>query len=229
MGNLFKNLLILLVIVLVAYNVYTGVTLEKLVIPGVAEFYFDPTRITGDQDGTTSGITTATSSDTTITGERETEHCTDELYNRLAKAQNEGITMLIQGKPDALVRISETLGRVTEAIKHCPDDARFYMLQGYIHKDMYQSHTPLLSDEQRRDHLRYARGAAEQALGLDPNNAGAHNLMGNILFLEGNCDKAIAEYDRALELNRNDGYRSIIEGDKQLAVQARDNNTCFGP
>lgn len=222
MGNLLKNLLILFVIALVAYNVYTGVALEKLIIPGVIEIDFGPTQTPGNQDGTTNR-------DNPISGARETEHCTDELYNRLAKAQNEGITMLIQGKPDALVRISETLGRVTEALKRCPDDARFYMLQGYIHKDMYQSHTPLLSDEQRRDHLQYARSAAEQALGLDQNNAGTHNLMGNILFLEGKCDEAITEYDRALGLNHNDSYRSIIEGDRQLAVQARDNNSCTGP
>ena len=229
MGNILKNLLIVVAIVLVAYNVYTGVTVEKLVIPSIVEFYFGSSHSASSQQGADSSGDQSTGSNASANIPSQSDRCPDETYERLATAQQEEVQMLIEGKPDALTRVFETLGGIDEALKTCPNDARFYMLKGYVQKDVCQSRTPLLSVEQRRKYLFDAHESVTRALQLDPNSVGAHNLMGNILFFEGICDAAIKEYDRALELNRNDGYRKIIEGDKQLAVQARDNNTCTGP
>lgn len=154
----------------------------------------------------------------------------EEIYRRLAAAQWKGVQMLTQGQPDALARIDETLRDADEAIGAFPDDARFHEVKGYLLKDVYQSPTTrrLLPNEKRREYLSRARASAEQAVRLNPNSASAHNLMGNVLYFEGKCDAAIREYNIALGLNRDDNYKGVIEGDKALAVRARDSRTCSG-
>jgi len=147
----------------------------------------------------------------------------DEIYNSLSAAQRKGVKMLQQGKPEALAYIDDNLKQVNEAIKAFPDDARFYYLKGYVLKDVYQSpiSKSLLPVEKRREYLSLARKSAEQALQLDENSVATHNLMGNILYFEGDCDAAIKEYNIALQLNREDDYKRVIEGDKQLCESAR--------
>ena len=152
----------------------------------------------------------------------------EEIYSRLAEAQGRGLEMLAQRNPEALAHIDENLRESDAAIRTFPDDPRFHILKGYILKDVYQSPSSklLLRSEQRREYLLRARESAEQALRLDPGNAAAHNLMGNVLYFEGDCLAAIREYDIALERNREDWFTSVIEGDKHLALQKLESNTC---
>lgn len=146
--------------------------------------------------------------------------CDEDTYQTLAQAQMEAVTALIAGKPDAVTRIFDALGRINEAVQACPDDARFHMLKGYALKDVYQSGTPLLSGQELREYLRLARQSAEQALRLDPGSPGVHNLLGNVLFLEQNYPAALRSYDAALRLNRDDGFRRVIEQDRELVLRA---------
>ncbi len=142
----------------------------------------------------------------------------DKIYKELVAAQSEGLGMLIRNQQGALAQIDNTLTDIEEAIKAFPADARFHMLQGYVLKDVYQSPSAkrLLPVEEHRRYLSLARESAEQALQLDPKSAEAHNLMGNVLYFEGDCDAAILEYDTALRLNRADSFRQVIERDRQL-------------
>jgi len=144
----------------------------------------------------------------------------DEVFNRLNRAQWKGLEMLGQGRPEALDHIDKTLKEVDEAVRTFPQQARFHELKGYLQKDVYQSQgaKSLLTHEIRQQYLEQARESADQALRINPESVSAHNLMGNVLYFEGNCDRAIEEYDLALSLNQNKDYRSVIEGDRELAL-----------
>ncbi|NVN90237.1 MAG: TIR domain-containing protein [Desulfuromonadales bacterium] len=152
--------------------------------------------------------------------ESATGTVSNEIFDRLNRAQWKGLEMLGQGRPEALEHIEKTLKEADEAVSSFPQQARFHELKGYLQKDVYQSPGAknLLSDEKRRQYLVQARSSAEQALRINPDSASAHNLMGNVLYFEEDCDGAIKEYDLALRINRNEGYRSVIEGDKSAAV-----------
>lgn len=144
----------------------------------------------------------------------------DQIFNRLNRDQWEGLEMLTQRKPGALAHIEKTLNGADEAAKAFPEQGRFHELKGYLLKDVYQSREAkkLLTDEMRQQYLAQARASAEQALRINPNSPSAHNLMGNVLYFERDCDGAIKEYDLALNLNPSEDYRRVIEGDKQAAV-----------
>jgi len=154
----------------------------------------------------------------------------DEILGRLTRAQWKGVEMLQQGEPDALGVIDQTLREAREAAGTFPDDARFYEVMGYLLKDVYQCEASkrLLSDDSRHRYLACAYDSARKALRIAPDSASAHNLMGNVLYFKGKCDAAIREYDVALRLNRNKDYEKVISGDRRIAVQARDSNTCSG-
>ena len=96
---------------------------------------------------------------------------------------------------------------------------------GYTLKDIYQSSKDLLSAEQRRAYLGRARKSFEYALKLDPNSAGAHNGMGNMLFFEGHLDEAIKEHDVAIKLTN--GNYPAAEHDKQLVIRVKNGEIPF--
>jgi lipoprotein NlpI len=73
---------------------------------------------------------------------------------------------------------------------------------------------PLIDQDSCRGNARRARKSFEQALRLDPQNASAHNGLGNVLFFEGQFDAAIKEIDTALELTG--GNYSEAEHDRRL-------------
>lgn len=154
----------------------------------------------------------------------------DEILSRLSRNQRKGLEMLQQGRPEALGMIDQTLSEADEAANSFPDDARFQELKGYLLKDVFQSPASrrLLGDDKRREYLRAANLSARKALRLAPERGSAHNLMGNVLYFEGNCEAAIREYDLALRLNNDKGYENVISGDRELAVRARDSNSCPG-
>jgi Flp pilus assembly protein TadD len=96
---------------------------------------------------------------------------------------------------------------------------------GYTLKDIYQSSKNLLSPNQRGEYLSRARASFEKALQLDPRNASAHNGMGNVLFFEGQFDKAIKEHDKALELMG--GNYPAAEHDKRLVIAVKNGKIPF--
>jgi tetratricopeptide (TPR) repeat protein len=127
----------------------------------------------------------------------------------------QAVDMLEAGKPDAARKlIDKNLEAVDTTLKSFPEDADFHTLLGYTLKDVYQSSKDLLSPKQREAYLKRARKSFEQALRLDPQNASAHNGLGNVLFFEGQFDAAIKEIDTALELTG--GNYSEAEHDRRL-------------
>jgi tetratricopeptide (TPR) repeat protein len=73
-------------------------------------------------------------------------------------------------------------------------------LAGYAAKNVYAGSKGVLPPETRKTYLSRARSSFEQALKLDPKNAGAINGMGNVLFYEGRFDDAIRYHEQALTL-----------------------------
>jgi adenylate cyclase len=54
--------------------------------------------------------------------------------------------------------------------------------------------------ESRPESLRLAKQSVEKAMSLDPDDSGAHALLGGIYLLEGKHDEAIAEAEKAIDL-----------------------------
>jgi len=72
---------------------------------------------------------------------------------------------------------------------------------------------------QRLRHRRRSRGrktralsAAERAVALDPNDAGAHDVLGHVLGNLGKLKRAEAEFDRAMQLNLARGILTHYAG-----------------
>lgn len=150
----------------------------------------------------------------------------DDIYSYQANVQRKSLEMLMAGKVDAARDlINKNLDAVSVAIETFPDDPRFYMLMGYTLKDAYQSSKNLLSLEQRKAYLNGARISFEQALRLNPENAGAHNGMGNILFFEGRFDDALKEHDKALQLTN--GNYPEAEHDKRIVIGVKEGRIPF--
>lgn len=144
----------------------------------------------------------------------------DEIFNYLASVQAKAVEMLLAGKADAARALTnKNLEAVDTALKSFPNDADFHALMGYTLKDIYQSSKGLLSLEQRKAYLNRARTSFETALQLDPENASAHNGMGNVLFFEGRFDEALNEHDIALKLMG--GNYPAAEQDKHLVMAAK--------
>ncbi len=152
----------------------------------------------------------------------------DDLFRYLASIQAKAVAMQVSGKPSAARSLTEkNLRAVDEALKAFPDDADFHSLMGYTLKDAYQSSKGSLPAEQRQGYLGRAHASFEHALRLDPNNTGAHNGMGNVLFFEGHFDEAIKEHDTALKLTTDDKYRAVILHDKSNVVRVKNGETPF--
>ncbi len=138
-----------------------------------------------------------------------------DVRDYLSSVQLKAVDMLEAGKPDAARKlIDKNLEAVDTALKSFPEDADFHALLGYTLKDVYQSSKDLLSPKQREAYLKRARKSFEEPLRLDPQNASAHNGLGNVLFFEGQFDAAIKEIDTALELTG--GNYSEAKHDRRL-------------
>lgn len=153
-----------------------------------------------------------------------------EYYNELKKflshIQYKAVEMLTRGKTaSARTLINKNFQAINEALKSFPDDADFHALKGYTLKDLFQSSRDLLPLDQRKEYLSQARKSFEHALKLDSNNAGVHNGMGNVLFLEGKFDEAIREHDKALELTG--GNYPAAEHDRQLVIRVKNGEIPF--
>ena len=150
----------------------------------------------------------------------------DNILRYLASVQAKAVAMLGSGKPSAArALIDKNLRAVDQALKTFPDDADFHALMGYTLKDVFQSSKKLLPSDQRQAYLHHARKSFEHALKLDPDNASAHNGMGNVLFFEGRFDEAIKEHERALKLT--DGNYPDTERDKSLVIRVKNGEIPF--
>lgn len=150
----------------------------------------------------------------------------DEIFNYLASVQAKAVVMLKNGKPSAARALTEkNLKVIDEALKIFPQDADFHALMGYTLKDIYQTSKKVLSDKQRQAYLQRAHESLTRSLKLDPNNAGAHNGMGNVLFFQGHFDEAIKEHKKALELTN--GNYPAAEHDKNLVLAVKNGKVSF--
>ena len=150
----------------------------------------------------------------------------NDILRDLWDAQRKGLEMLEKGKSqEAIALIDKNLNAADEALKSFPNDPDFHSQKGYMLKDVYQSSKRVLSPEKRRKYLTLARESFQEALRLDPKNAGAHNGMGNVLFFEGKFDAAIKEHDIALRLTN--GNYPDAEHDKGIVMRVRDGKIPF--
>ncbi|AKB85139.1 hypothetical protein [Methanococcoides methylutens] len=156
----------------------------------------------------------------------ETPEYRDEVFKYLASVQAKAVKMLESGKADASRALTnKNLRAVDTALRSFSEDADLHALMGYTLKDIYQSSKDLLSPEQRKEYLARARISFERSLKLDPENASAHNGMGNVLFFEGSFDEAISEHDRALELAN--GNYPAAEHDKSIVMAVKSGQIDF--
>jgi len=150
----------------------------------------------------------------------------NEVFTYLASVQRKAVEMLEAGKADAARELTnKNLHAVDTALKSFPEDADFHALLGYTLKDVYQSSKNLLSPEQRKAYLSRARRSFEQALQLNPENASAHNGLGNVLFFEGQFDAAIKEHDKALQLAN--GHYPEAEHDRRIVMAVKNGEIPF--
>lgn len=150
----------------------------------------------------------------------------NEVFTYLASVQRKAVEMLEAGKADAARELTnKNLHAVDTALKSFPEDADFHALLGYTLKDVYQSSKNLLSPEQRKAYLSRARRSFEQALQLNPENASAHNGLGNVLFFEGQFDAAIKEHDKALQLTN--GHYPEAEHDRRIVMAVKNGEIPF--
>ncbi|MEN6319077.1 MAG: TIR domain-containing protein [Syntrophaceae bacterium] len=148
-----------------------------------------------------------------------------DVIRQLSEDQRIAMEMFAQRKPDARERMEQNLIHINNALKSFPDDTNLNMLMGYTLKTLYQGSKGVDPPEKRREYLSRAKRSFEQALRLNPKNAGAHNGMGNVLFFEGNFDEAVKEHDTALRLTG--GNYPAAEQDKQLVLKVRDGKIPF--
>lgn len=149
----------------------------------------------------------------------------EEMVQRLSALQRKAVELLEQGKRDQATSIIErNLRAIEAALQDSPDSAQLQTLRGYTLKDKYLSSkgAPM---EQRREYLAQARESFAHVLRRDPNNAGAHNGMGNVLFFLGQFDAAIEQHDLALRLTQ--GNYPAAAHDKRLVEQVRDGTVPF--
>ena len=102
--------------------------------------------------------------------------------------------------PDTEAAVAR-LAEARTAIQHTdPLDPEALALRGYIAAGLAQVAEARGQDEERREHYREATRYFRHVVGLEPNNAAAHNGLGNIEYALGNLDGAIVAYNRAIAL-----------------------------
>lgn len=143
----------------------------------------------------------------------------EEIRRHLSSIQYKALEMIRQRKRGTALRLIEkNLQDVDEALRAYPDDAVIHAIKGFMLKDVYQGSRGLFSPERRQIYLNRAREAFEEALRLDPNDANAHNGMGNVLLFEGHFDEALKEIDKALAIAPD---YSSARSDRELVLRAK--------
>ncbi|MFO7496519.1 MAG: TIR domain-containing protein [Desulfobacterales bacterium] len=148
-----------------------------------------------------------------------------DIRERLRAEQQEGLALLFKrahaDRARAIALIDANLTHIERALASFPDDVYLHTLAGYAAKNVYASSggTDLLSPPQRKKYLDRARMHFETALGINPNDPGAVNGLGNVLFYEGKFDEAIMHHERALKLAG--GSYPAAEHDLNLVMQVK--------
>jgi hypothetical protein len=148
-----------------------------------------------------------------------------DIRERLRVEQQEGLELLFgrtyADRARAIALIDANLTHIDKALASFPDDVYLHTLAGYAAKNVYASSggTDLLTPEQRKRYLGRARMHFETALRIAPDDPGAVNGMGNVLFYEGKFDQAIMHHERAIELAG--GSYPNAEHDLNLVMQVK--------
>ncbi len=127
----------------------------------------------------------------------------------------------------AIALIDANLAHIERALAAFPDDVYLHTLAGYAGKNVYVSSggTDLLSPAQRKKCLDRARMHFERALRLNPDDPGAVNGKGNVLFYERKLDEAIMHHERALNLAG--GSYPAAEHDLNLVMRVKNGDVPF--
>ncbi len=121
----------------------------------------------------------------------------------------------------AIALINANLTHIDKPLASFPDDVYLHALTGYAAKNVHASSggTDLLRPAQREKCLDRARMHFETALRLDPDDPGAVNGKGNVLFCEGKLDEAIMYHERAIKLAG--GSYPAAERDLNLVMRVK--------
>jgi tetratricopeptide (TPR) repeat protein len=123
------------------------------------------------------------------------------LHQYASEVQSRAVSLLTQGKGEAArAMTARALRRIDDAIKLHPNVPYYHAMRGYALKDLFQFTKNLLPDAQRRQYLADAEASFNDALRLDPQDASAHNGLGNIRFFAGDLQGAIEKHEKALGL-----------------------------
>ncbi|MFY9941259.1 MAG: TIR domain-containing protein [Desulfobacterales bacterium] len=148
-----------------------------------------------------------------------------DIRERLRVEQEQGLELLFgrthAERARAIALIDANLAHIDQALASFPDDVYLHTLAGYAAKNVYASSggTDLLRPEQRKKYLDRARMHFERALRIAPDDPGAVNGMGNVLFYEGQFDQAIMHHERALNLAG--GSYPAAEHDLELVMRVK--------
>ncbi len=114
--------------------------------------------------------------------------------------------------------ISRLADARTAATRTDPLDPEALALRGYIAKTLAQVAEARDDQADRQKYYQEAARLFEHVVQLEPNDASAHNGLGNVEHALGNLDGAIAAYSRAIELAP--GY-AAAHHDLALAFEAK--------
>jgi tetratricopeptide (TPR) repeat protein len=150
-----------------------------------------------------------------------------DIVAKLGDEQYKGLALLDTDRPQAIRLIDDNLSAIDEALKSFPEDANLHVLAGYAAKNVFASSKGILSPERRQLYLKRARHSFERALLLKPDDPGAVNGMGNVLFYERRFDEAIAHHKRALKLAG--GNYPAAKHDLDLVTKVQSSKIAFDP
>ena len=125
----------------------------------------------------------------------------DLLVGELVGAQAKAISLIAAGKLDsARVLSNKNLDAIDAALEKYPNDPKLLTVLGYTAKDIYQTSKGKMPLAQRKAILARAHVSFDAALKLVPQDPGANNGLGNVLFFEGLFDEAIKQHKLAIHL-----------------------------
>jgi tetratricopeptide (TPR) repeat protein len=108
---------------------------------------------------------------------------------------------LVQGdlpRTRELLKAAEQYG---EAARHGHEaDSGVGDQLGFIYKQLAQEDLTRHDQDRATEELDKARALFQMGLGVNPNDASAHNGLGTVYYLQGDLDRAIAEQEKAVSL-----------------------------
>jgi tetratricopeptide (TPR) repeat protein len=123
-------------------------------------------------------------------------------YAGLAIAtQGQGNEYLQQNNYDQAQKTLEKAEQYAKiALQYYPDDSSMTIQLGYTEKDLAQYYSSQGNEARAKESLESAARLFRMGLGANPQDAGAHNGLGDVYSLQGDLDRAIAEHETAVKL-----------------------------